>query len=66
MGSQREYDVGELNSKLADWKLAWDKREDLIVAPEDGVNFNEVIRAMDAAVAAGFPKLSVADAATMM
>ena len=65
-GSNREYDVAELNTKLGEWKLAWDKRDDLIVAPEDGVSYEEVIRAMDAATAAGFPMLSVADAATMM
>ena len=65
-GNQRTYDVDELNTKLNEWKQAWDKRDDLIVAPEDGVQYQDVITAMDAATAAGFPQLSLADAATML
>lgn len=63
VADQREFDVDELKAKLAQWKQAWDKREDLIVAPEDGVRYEDVIVAMDVASAAGFTALSMADGA---
>ena len=63
---QREFDVDELKTKLAQWKQAWDQREDLIVAPEDGVRYEDVIVAMDVASAAGFTTLSMADGAAFL
>ncbi|MEM7435355.1 MAG: biopolymer transporter ExbD [Myxococcota bacterium] len=63
VSNEREFDVDELKAKLAQWKQAWDKREDLIVAPEDGVRYEDVIVAMDVASAAGFTTLSMADGA---
>ncbi|MEM8607791.1 MAG: biopolymer transporter ExbD [Myxococcota bacterium] len=63
VSNEREFDVDELKAKLAQWKQAWDKREDLIVAPEDGVRYEDVIVAMDVASAAGFTALSMADGA---
>jgi biopolymer transport protein ExbD len=66
VADQREFDVEELQSKLAQWKQAWDKRDDLIVAPEDGVRYEDVIRAMDVASAAGFVNLSMADGAAFL
>ncbi len=63
---QREFDVDELKTKLAQWKQAWDTREDLIVAPEDGVRYEDVIVAMDVASAAGFTTLSMADGAAFL
>ena len=66
VAEQREFDVDELKSKLGQWKQAWDKREDLIVAPEDGVRYEDVIIAMDVASAAGFTTLSMADGATFL
>jgi biopolymer transport protein ExbD len=38
----------------------------LIVAPEDGVRYEEVIIAMDVAAAAGFTNLSMADGAAFL
>ena len=62
----REFDTIELKSKLDQWKDAWDERNDLIVAPEDGVRYEDVIVAMDIASAAGFVNLSMADGATFL
>jgi biopolymer transport protein ExbD len=66
VADQREFDVDELETKLAQWKQAWDKREDLIVAPEDGVRYEDVIVAMDVASADGFTTLSMADGAAFL
>jgi hypothetical protein len=66
VADQKEFDVDELEVKLAQWKQAWDKRDDLIVAPEDGVRYEDVVRAMDVAAAAGFEKLSMADGAAFL
>ncbi|MBW2552194.1 MAG: biopolymer transporter ExbD [Deltaproteobacteria bacterium] len=41
-------------------------RDDLIVAPEDGVRYEDVVRAMDIATAAGFANLSMADGAAFL
>lgn len=66
VASDREFDVDELKAKLGQWKQAWEKRDDLIVAPEDGVRYQDVIVAMDVATAAGFVNLSMADGATFL
>ena len=66
VADRREFDTEELETKLSQWKQAWDKREDLIVAPEDGVRYEDVIVAMDVASAAGFTALSMADGAAFM
>ena len=63
---QKEFDVEELSTKLGQWKQAWDDRDDMIVAPEDGVRYEDVIRAMDVASAAGFTTLSMADGAACL
>jgi len=66
VADQKEFDVDELQAKLAQWKQAWDDRDDLIVAPEDGVRYEDVVRAMDVATAAGFENLSMADGAAFL
>ncbi len=66
VANQKEFDVEELETKLAQWKQAWDERDDLIVAPEDGVRYEDVVRAMDVALAAGFANLSIADGAAFL
>ena len=63
---QKEFDIEELATKLGQWKQAWDDRDDMIVAPEDGVRYEDVIRAMDVATAAGFINLSMADGAAFL
>ena len=66
VADQKEFDVDELATKLGQWKQAWDDREDMIVAPEDGVRYEDVIRAMDVASSAGFTNLSMADGAAFL
>ena len=66
VAEQKEFDVEELSTKLGQWKQAWDDRDDMIVAPEDGVRYEDVIRAMDVASAAGFINLSMADGAAFL
>ena len=66
VADQKEFDVEELSTKLGQWKQAWDDRDDMIVAPEDGVRYEDVIRAMDVASAAGFINLSMADGAAFL
>jgi biopolymer transport protein ExbD len=66
VADQKEFDVDELGVKLNQWKQAWDDRDDMIVAPEDGVRYEDVIRAMDVASAAGFVNLSMADGAAFL
>ncbi len=66
VADQKEFDVDELETKLAQWKQAWDDRDDMIVAPEDGVRYEDVVRAMDVAAAAGFENLSMADGAAFL
>ena len=66
VADEKEFDVDELSTKLGQWKQAWDDRDDMIVAPEDGVRYEDVIRAMDVASAAGFINLSMADGAAFL
>ena len=66
VADQKEFDIEELATKLGQWKQAWDDRDDMIVAPEDGVRYEDVIRAMDVASAAGFINLSMADGAAFL
>ena len=53
------YDRGELRTKLDERKRTEPNREDIILAPDDGVRYEDVIHAMDEAVGAGFPQLSI-------
>ena len=52
VAEQKEFDVEELSTKLGQWKQAWDTRDDLIVAPEDGGNL--MIKAYIAVVVGGW------------
>jgi len=53
-----EYDREQLNTKLQARKRNEPNREDIIVAPDDGVRYEDVIHAMDEAVAV-FPQISI-------
>ena len=66
VADQKEFDVEELSTKLGHWTQAWDDRDDMIVAPDDGVRYEDVIRAMYVASAAGFINLSMADGAAFL
>ena len=61
-----EYNVAELASKLQERKRLEPNRQDIIVAPEDGVRYEEVVRAMDMVVGEGFPQMSLGDAASLL
>jgi biopolymer transport protein ExbD len=53
------YDVSGLRSRLAAYHTAAPSRKDLTVTADDGIEYADLVQAMDAAVAAGFPGISV-------
>ena len=59
------YDLEELHNKLADRKRLEPNRRDLVVAPEDGVLYADVIAAMDVTVGEGFDNMSLSDGSTL-
>lgn len=59
------YDTEVLREKLQERKRLEPNRRDLVVAPEDGVIYQEVITAMDTVVGEGFPEMSLSDGATL-
>lgn len=59
------YDLEELRDKLKQWKMQYRDRKDLIVAPEDGVLYSDVVAAMDMVVGQGFPDMALSDAAAL-
>jgi len=60
------YDVTELRNKLQERKRLEPNRRDIIVAPEDGVEYKDVIEAMDIVVGEGFPEMSLSDGASLL
>ena len=58
------YDLTALRKALDRVKAALPDQEDLLVASEDGVAYDTLVGAMDTALAAGFPALSLQPAAT--
>lgn len=59
------YDVETLRTKLQERKRLEPNRRDLTVAPEDGVRYDDVIKAMDTVVGEGFPEMSLSDGSTL-
>ena len=59
------YDLEALREKLRERKNMEPNRRDLVVAPEDGVMYADVITAMDVVVGEGFPDMSLSDGATL-
>ena len=59
------YDEEALREKLQERKRLEPNRKDLVVAPEDGVLYADVISAMDLVVGEGFPDMSLSDGATL-
>jgi biopolymer transport protein ExbD len=53
------YDVSGLRSRLAAYHTAAPSRRDLTVTADDGIEYADLVQAMDAAVAEGFPGISV-------
>jgi biopolymer transport protein ExbD len=60
-----EYDLDGLRTRLEERRAAEPNRHDLIVAPEDGVMYEDVIGAMDLAIAQGFTDVSLSDGAAL-
>ena len=59
------YDMDALRTRLEERRASEPNRHDLIVAPEDGVMYEDVIAAMDMAIAQGFTDVSLSDGAAL-
>ena len=60
-----EYDGETLRTRLRERRAAEPNRHDIIVAPEDGVQYEQVIAAMDLAIGEGYAEVSLSDGATL-
>jgi biopolymer transport protein ExbD len=60
-----KYDVDQLRERLQERKKLEPNRRDLVVAPEDGVMYTDVVEAMDTVVGEGFPDMSLSDGSTL-
>jgi biopolymer transport protein ExbD len=59
------YDVEELVKKLKERRELEPNRKDLTIAPEDGVRYEEVVKAMDVVVGEGYEAMSLSDGAAL-
>ena len=59
------YDQEQLREKLQERKRLEPNRKDLVVAPEDGVQYKDVVASMDMVVGEGFPDMSLSDGSTL-
>lgn len=59
------YDMEALREKLQERKRLEPNRKDLVVAPEDGVLYEDVVASMDMVVGEGFPDMSLSDGSTL-
>jgi biopolymer transport protein ExbD len=60
-----QYDMEGLREKLQERKRLEPNRKDLVVAPEDGVHYEDVVASMDMVVGEGFPDMSLSDGSTL-
>lgn len=60
------YDTETLRTKLDERHKIEPNRRDIIVAPEDGVAYTEIVKAMDLVVGEGYPDMSLQDGAALM
>lgn len=60
-----DYDLETLRTRLQERRQAEPNRRDLIVAPEDGVLYEDVIAAMDLAIGGGYTEVSLSDGAAL-
>lgn len=58
-----QFDLEGLREKLRDRRQQEPNRRDLIVAPEDGVLYSDVVAAMDVVVGEGYEDMSLSDGA---
>lgn len=61
-----DFDVGELRSKLQERHKLEPNRKDIIVAPEDGISYTEIVKAMDLVVGEGYPDMALQDGASLV
>lgn len=59
------YDLVELKTKLQDRKQREPNRDDIIVAAEDGVVYENIVAAMDVASGEGFENMTLSDGAAL-
>ncbi len=59
------YDLAGLQEKLEERRRLEPNRRDIIVAPEDGVRYEDVVHAMDLVVGQGFRDMSLSDGAAL-
>jgi len=57
------YDVEELVKKLKERRELEPNRKDITVTPEDGVHYEDVVKAMDTVVGEGYAAMSLSDGA---
>ena len=60
-----EYDQETLRTRLQERRAAEPNRHDIIVAPEDGVAYEDVIAGMDLAIGEGYAEVSLSDGAAL-
>jgi len=58
-----EYDFGALGAELARVKRAHPDKTDVQILSEDEIQFETLVKTMDAAMSSGFPDVSLLDAA---
>jgi biopolymer transport protein ExbD len=61
-GPNGDYSYDTLSARLADRRLTAGIKDEVIVAPRDGIQFKYVVRVMDACRKTGFDKISLASA----
>jgi biopolymer transport protein ExbD len=54
-----EYDYEQLKSNLRQIKEKFPDSEDVVIAPEDGIKYDVVVKVMDRCRESGFPNLSI-------
>ena len=59
------YDIEELVKKLKERRELEPNKKDITVAPEDGVRYEDVVKAMDTVVGEGYEAMSLSDSAGM-
>ncbi|MEM6956757.1 MAG: biopolymer transporter ExbD, partial [Myxococcota bacterium] len=60
------YDLAQLRELLQQRRRLEPNRQDIVIAPEDGVRYEEVVRAMDAVMGEGFEQMSLGDGAALL
>jgi len=60
-----EYDLEELRTKLEERKKLEPNRRDIIVAPEDGIEYANIVSVMDAVIGKGFVDMTMQDGAAL-